>query len=456
MSPDLIALSETWHNSSSFFIPILPNYDFISSSFSCNKAGGVAIFLKRSYSYHVRHDLKLGADMCEDLWLEVAGINGRSAVVGVIYRHPGCNILNFQKHFEELIFNLNKSSKPVYIAGDFNIHFSLEANSNYINSINSLGYQQFVNSTTHFNMRTNSSSIIDHFYSDQPLQNISVKVLISDVTDHFPILAWVNKPQIAKKNRQKITRRDTKLFDSESFLNDLSHALGNIEINDETDPNQAFEAFLDAFANVLDTHAPYKELSRREVKMKHKPWMTKKLQKLFHKKNKLYRKMLKTGSSEDIKHYKNFSNILNSKKKQLTKEHYNKVIKKSTRNSKLTWQVINDIVKLKPDKGNVVHKVHDTNGVEISDPEEVPDIFNSYFASIGEKLSKSFSTSTSAKPSLHSQQNSFYLNPISVDEVYRYIKEMDASKSVRPSDPSIHFIKIAAAIISPVLIQLVY
>ena len=68
--------------------------------------------------------------MCEDLWLEVAGINGRSAVVGVIYRHPGCNIQKFQNHFEELTFNLNKSNKPVYITGDFNIDISLEINYN--------------------------------------------------------------------------------------------------------------------------------------------------------------------------------------------------------------------------------------------------------------------------------------------------------------------------------------
>ena len=36
LSPNLITLSETWHNSSSYFIPSFPNYTFISSSYSCN------------------------------------------------------------------------------------------------------------------------------------------------------------------------------------------------------------------------------------------------------------------------------------------------------------------------------------------------------------------------------------------------------------------------------------
>ena len=55
-SPDLIALSETWHDSSSFFRPCLSNYDFVSSSHSCNKAGGVAMFLKKQFSFFIRND----------------------------------------------------------------------------------------------------------------------------------------------------------------------------------------------------------------------------------------------------------------------------------------------------------------------------------------------------------------------------------------------------------------
>ena len=78
--------------------------------------------------------------------------------------------------------------------------------------------------------------------------------------------------------------------------------------------------------------------------------MTRNLRKSFQKKDKLYRKSIKTRNLEDIKAYKKFSNALNAEKKQLMKNHYNKKIKKSTKNSKLTWKIINDIVKLKNDK----------------------------------------------------------------------------------------------------------
>ena len=100
-TPDLIALSETWHNSSSFFIPSLPGYEFISSSFSCNKAGGVAIFLKSTYNYSVRSDLKIATARCKELWLEVQGINNRSAIIGVVYRHPGCKMSDLEKNSKD-------------------------------------------------------------------------------------------------------------------------------------------------------------------------------------------------------------------------------------------------------------------------------------------------------------------------------------------------------------------
>ena len=84
-NPDFIAISETWLNSSSFFIPDLPNYDFLSSSTSCNRAGGVGIFYKNIFDVQLRSDIKLSTQNCEDLWVEVSGSDQKSVLIGVIY-----------------------------------------------------------------------------------------------------------------------------------------------------------------------------------------------------------------------------------------------------------------------------------------------------------------------------------------------------------------------------------
>ena len=117
----------------------------------------------------------------------------------------------------------------------------------------------------------------------------------------------------------------------------------------------------------------------------------------------------------------------------------------------MAWTIINDIVKLKKHQGKSVNKVEDVNGVEVTDPAKVSEIFNQYFVNVGEKLSNSFPTNDNTRPLLHSQSNSFYLKPIAVHEVSSHIKKMDVSKSVRPGDPSIYFIKISNELISPIL-----
>ena len=70
-SPDLIAVSETWHVTTSFFIPNIPGYKLVCSSSACNRAGGVAIFIKDYYEFSIRHDVTLNCDRCESLFIEV-------------------------------------------------------------------------------------------------------------------------------------------------------------------------------------------------------------------------------------------------------------------------------------------------------------------------------------------------------------------------------------------------
>ena len=451
-SPDLIALSEIWQNT--FFIPSLPNYEFVQSSFSCNRAGGVAFFLNKKYNYKIRQDISLSTHKCEDLWLEIKAVNERTVIMGVIYVHPGCKLQHFEDSFKKLIFNLNKSNKPVFLMGDFNINYAEGSNSCYKKSVLSLGYHQYVNTPTHYNIRNNSSSIIDHFYSNQPKTSITVKVLTHDLTDHLPVLAWIKKPRLEKSKMKTVVRRNMKHFDSDSFITDLSHELGLIDLNKGNEINQIYNSFINTLMKVIDRHAPCVKLTRREIKLKHKPWVTKDVRKIIKQKNKFYRKSLKTGNPEDIKTYKKLSNSVIKLKEQLKRRHYDNVVKKSSKNSKLTWKTINDIVNLKQNKGAEIRIIEDTNGVEVSDPVKISNIFNKYFVGIGEKLASSFPTQDDIHPNLFSPKDSFKLKPITVYEVSNHIKNMDATKSVRPSDPPIKFLKIACPVIAPLITQI--
>ena len=55
-----------------------------------------------------------------------------------------------------------------------------------------------------------------------------------------------------------------------------------------------FNVYHDKLLLIINKHAPYKTLSKKETKLKFKPWITKSISKSIKKKNELYRKFIKT------------------------------------------------------------------------------------------------------------------------------------------------------------------
>ena len=136
------------------------------------------------------------------------------------------------------------------------------------------------------------------------------------------------------------------------------------------------------------------------------------------------------------------------------REYYAKSFRESTSNTKQTWKKIHEITSMKQKNESNIKMVQSSSGELISDPEKIPDYFNSYFANIGSNLSSTFRSTTDTMSHIKRNNNTFYLKPITPSEISNHIREMDSSKSVRPGDPPIKFLKIASAVISPVLSEI--
>jgi len=124
--PDIIAISETKLNLKSNIALIqLPGYTFEHVD-STSNAGGVGVFVKSSISYHVNSELHFSMVDCENLWLEIEipkfdkSKRNNKSIIGIIYKHPHCNLDNFMNKFGETSAKINKT-KQFYIAGDINI-----------------------------------------------------------------------------------------------------------------------------------------------------------------------------------------------------------------------------------------------------------------------------------------------------------------------------------------------
>jgi len=94
----------------------------------------------------------------------------------------------------------------------------------------------------------------------------------------------------------KITQiliRDTKNFNDEAFIEDLSENLNDPTNNFDHDINQCMSDFIKIFQSILNKHAPIRTQTRKEKKLKRKPWLTKSLLQSIKQKNKMYAQCIK-------------------------------------------------------------------------------------------------------------------------------------------------------------------
>ena len=176
-------------------------------SFECvdspTDAGGVGVYLSNQINYCLRKDLDLGARHCEDLWLDIE-LDNKKFVFGVIYRHPGQKYNSFCDKLCNTLNMLNKSKSNYIIVGDFNIDL-LKYNlvtpvTNYVNSLHSMRCNVSVDLPTR--VTCNSSTCIDHVYSNFDSDKLGNNVLVSDVSDHYSTLTKVAGLSKKSKNEE--------------------------------------------------------------------------------------------------------------------------------------------------------------------------------------------------------------------------------------------------------------
>ena len=93
ITPDLIAISETWLEPSKLDKVSLHDYSFIHSPCKNNikknksRAGGVGCYVKNNDIHYTEfnQDLDNNLTNCENLWLKIAMKNNKEIILGVLY-----------------------------------------------------------------------------------------------------------------------------------------------------------------------------------------------------------------------------------------------------------------------------------------------------------------------------------------------------------------------------------
>ncbi len=322
----VIALSETWENSSNTDLSSIPGYDKISNFSDNNRNGGVSLFIHQNLKYSVREDLKsqtVGMDNFTSAFVEIINEYKRKIVVGVIYRPPGYDVDKFNRDFDLLLVKLNKSRSKFVLAGDYNINLlnsdSHSSTGDFLNNLFSHSCYPTISRPTR--LCSTTSTLIDNIFTNLQSNLNRSGLFLNDITDHLPIFSILDFPlNTSKVTDKKFVVKHFKQINDNSIkkLNEeLSKTDWNIIYNLD-DVNLAYNTFLHKFNAIYDKCVP--TVTKKIFLNKcFKPWITPCTKKSINKK-KLYKFQLVKNvdlSKSKYKHYKNNFTFKSSRKKNI-------------------------------------------------------------------------------------------------------------------------------------------
>ena len=207
----------------------------------------------------------------------------RKFTVGVVYWHPNQSKINeFMDCFSNSLSDLSKSKNVYYILGDFNINIHPDSRTTYANDyINLLlSHGAFPIITKPTIVTENSATIIDHIISNDIINVLNPGIIRADLTDHYPIFCCVKRFYRKDKTKKpKMYSKDKSSFCAEHFCVDLGNNLNEFFFAQPALSIENFNKLFNRFAHIIlstiDTHAPIESLTRKEKKLKSKPWITK-------------------------------------------------------------------------------------------------------------------------------------------------------------------------------------
>ena len=107
---------------------------------------------------------------------------------------------------------------------------------------------------------------------------------------------------------------------------------------------------------------------------------------MMHLRDRYKIKAIRSGDSNDWNNFKRARNNANNAIKNAKKSHYLKSFTACDGNSRKTWEIINEVTGRKSEKA-IINEL-EFEDKKLTDPTEIAEGFNKFFAEIGPKLSE--------------------------------------------------------------------
>ena len=193
------------------------------------------------------------------------------------------------------------------------------------------------------------------------------------------------------------------------------------------------------------------------MKLKDKPWINSKIQKMMRIRDRILQKLKKQQTDDNLKLYKEFRNRVSNELKESKARYYHNYFSTNSNIMKKLWSGIKTIISHKSSTSAAINKIKDKAGNVTSDPCKITNIFNDFFVNVANDITKIIPMTPKSPLDYLSNRisSSLFLTPVTLMEVNGIINILNPSKSVGPNSIPIKLLKIIGSSVSLLLALLV-
>ena len=318
----------------------------------------------------------------ELICVEIQPPESKSYIVIACYRPPSDPVHFFNK-LETILSYLDQEGKEIILLGDANCDFAKKAanrsndmNAMHLRRIHSLSFTELIEEPTRVTCET--ATVIDHIATTCPINISKSGILRPALSDHFMVYCIRKLNESISKNHKSIKTRSMKNFSEEVFLRDVASIDWEQALGFSGDANLLVQQFSNVFSQVIEKHAPLRQI---HVSEKHCPWINSDLKNLIRTRDRLKRSAVKHKSQHLMNSYKQYGNRVNALNKALKTQYFSDKTNNNKGNMKDSRETISQLLKKRSQSKNIVC-LKESNQV-IFDKQSMSNKMNEYFCSIG-------------------------------------------------------------------------
>ena len=145
----------------------------------------------------------------QNRYLRKSRTREKNVIVGIVYRPPDQNLIDFLCDLDIVLNSFSKESKSVFLFGDWNVnlmnHSKHQTTSLFLDTLYSKMLFPLILRPTRITAHKVSS--IDNIFTNDPLSHLISGLFVNDISDHLPVFAFTFEKYRVSNPERYITFR---------------------------------------------------------------------------------------------------------------------------------------------------------------------------------------------------------------------------------------------------------